>query len=57
MKRLTDPQLSAMRAVVRACLVVATAFGLRLSAEQVAAVQLAGEALLQAYTQLVAGGR
>lgn len=39
---------SALRALVRAALVCATAFGLDLSAEQVAAVQLVAESVLQA---------
>lgn len=38
---------SKIRAAVRALLVCVTAFGLDLSAEQVAAVQLLAEALLQ----------
>lgn len=39
---------SAIRALVRATLVCATAFGLDLTAEQVAAVQLVAETVLQA---------
>ena len=38
---------SKVRMVVRAVLVCVTAFGLRLSAEQVASVQLLAEAVLQ----------
>jgi hypothetical protein len=38
---------SAVRAAVRAGVICATAFGLRWSPEQIAAVQLAVEALLQ----------
>lgn len=49
---LTDKKASAVRAVIRAGVVCATAFGLKLSVEQVAAVQLATEAVLQAATQL-----
>jgi len=45
-KKLTNPQVSALRALFRAGLVCVTAFGLKLSAEQVAAVQLLGEAVL-----------
>lgn len=40
---------SNVRAVIRAALVAATAFGLGLSAEQVAAVQLLAEAVLQLF--------
>lgn len=39
---------SNIRAIVRAVVVVATAFGLGLTAEQVAAVQVLVEAVLQA---------
>lgn len=38
---------SKVRALVRAVVVVATAWGLNLSAEQVAAIQVAVEAVLQ----------
>ena len=41
---------SAIRAAIRAAVVCATAFGLKLSAEQVAAIQLAAEAGLQVVT-------
>lgn len=46
MKRPTPSQI---RALIRAALVCVTAFGLKLSVDQVAAVQLTGEALLQAF--------
>lgn len=49
---MTDRQASALRAVLRAVLVCLTAFGFDMSADQVAAVQLLGEAILQASTQL-----
>ena len=45
---LSDSRASALRTLLRAAVVVATAFGLKLSAEQVAAVQLATEAVIQA---------
>jgi len=51
MIRLTNPQVSALRALFRAALVCVTAFGLKLSADQVAAIQLGGEAVLQAVVQ------
>jgi hypothetical protein len=41
-----------LRAVLRACVLVVTAFGLELSAEQVAAVQLLIEAVLSSGTHL-----
>ena len=44
---MTTQYASRVRLAIRAALVCATAFGLGLSAEQVAAVQLAGEAILQ----------
>lgn len=47
---------SAVRFAIRAALVCATAFGLNLSADQVAAVQLVGEALLQLHAQFFGGG-
>lgn len=40
---------SSVRALVRASVVAATAFGLGLSAEQVAAIQLLAEATLQMF--------
>lgn len=43
----SDSRSSALRTLVRSVLVVATSFGLKLTAEQVAAVQVALEALLQ----------
>lgn len=52
MARLTDSKTSALRAVLRAVLVCVTAFGFRLDAAQVAAVQLLGEAILAAAVQL-----
>lgn len=45
---LSETQGSLIRSVVRAGVVLVTAFGLHLSAEQVAAVQLATESLIQA---------
>ena len=45
---LSDSRASALRTRLRAAVVCATAFGLKLSAEQVAAVQLATEAVIQA---------
>jgi hypothetical protein len=48
---MTSQQWSAVRAVARAALVCATAFGLRLDAVQIGAIQLAGEAVLQAGVQ------
>lgn len=49
---------SAIRFLVRAVLVTVTAFGLDLSADQVAAVQLLAEAVLQLQAQwgVVGGG-
>jgi hypothetical protein len=44
---MTSIYASKIRMVVRATLVVITAFGLDLTAEQVASVQLLAEALLQ----------
>lgn len=45
--RLLDPQQgTALRMLLRAVLVLVTAFGLSLTAEQVGAVQLAAEAVL-----------
>lgn len=43
-----DTRSTALRALLRAALVVATSFGLKLTAEQVAAIQLAAEAALTA---------
>lgn len=43
-----DTRASAVRTLVRAAVVCLTAFGLDLSADQVAAVQLATEAVIQA---------
>lgn len=43
------PTPSQVRALLRAGLVCVTAFGLKLSADQVAAVQLFAEAALQAF--------
>lgn len=51
-KFLTDGGSSA-RALLRALVVAATAFGLKLSVDQVGAVQLVLEAALQAGQQLV----
>jgi hypothetical protein len=45
---LSDSRASALRTLLRAAVVCSTAFGLKLSAEQVAAVQLATEAVIQA---------
>ncbi len=44
---MTAKYASKIRMAIRAALVLVTAFGLNLTAEQVAAVQLAAEALLQ----------
>jgi hypothetical protein len=44
---ITSSYASKIRLAVRSAVVCATAFGLRLSADQVAAVQLVAEALLQ----------
>jgi hypothetical protein len=44
---ITVQYASKIRMAVRAVLVAVTAFGLNLSAEQVGAIQLAAEALLQ----------
>lgn len=46
-----DPKGSAIRTVLRCVLAVATAFGLKWSAEQVAIVQVAAEAVIQAFRQ------
>jgi hypothetical protein len=43
----SDGRASALRTLLRAGVVIATAFGLRLTADQVAAVQLGIEAVLQ----------
>ena len=43
---------TALRALVRAVVVLTTAFGLKLSGEQVAAIQMATEAALQAAAQI-----
>ena len=43
------PTTSQTRALIRAITVCVTAFGLKLSADQVAAVQLVAEAALQAF--------
>ena len=48
---MTPNQMSALRALVRAVLVCVTAFGLELSAPQVAAVQLVAEAVLNVPVQ------
>lgn len=45
---INEQQGSLLRAVIRTVLVCATAFGLKLSVDQVAAIQLAAEAILQA---------
>lgn len=42
----SDSSASALRSLVRAAVVCATAFGLRLSVDQVAAIQLATEAVI-----------
>lgn len=47
---------SAVRFAIRAVLVCLTAFGLDLSADQVAAVQLVGEAVLQLHAQFYGSG-
>lgn len=47
----TNGAASALRTVLRAAIVIGTAFGWKLTAEQVAAVQLGIEALLQAGQQ------
>lgn len=49
--RLTDSRTSALRALLRAIVVCVTAFGLKLSVEQVAAIQLVAEAALVVVTQ------
>lgn len=46
MKILDSGQGVALRALLRALLVLLTAFGLQLTAEQVGAIQLAAEAVL-----------
>jgi len=43
----SDGRASALRTLLRAGVVIATAFGLKLTADQVAAVQLGIEAVLQ----------
>lgn len=43
-----DSRASAIRSLLRAAIVVATSFGLKLTADQVAAIQLAVEAVLSA---------
>lgn len=43
-----DSRASALRSLFRALLIVATSFGLKLTADQVAAIQLAAEAVLSA---------
>lgn len=50
MRRLVmnDARASAFRAMIRAVIVIGTAFGFGMSGEQVAAIQLAAEAVLQA---------
>jgi hypothetical protein len=52
MAKLTDSRSSAVRAVLRAALVCVTAFGFKLDAAQVAAIQMLGEAILAAAVQL-----
>jgi hypothetical protein len=47
----TNGAASALRTILRAAIVIATAFGWKLSADQVAAIQLGIEALLQAGQQ------
>jgi hypothetical protein len=42
-----DARASSFRSLVRAVVVLATAFGLSLNADQVAAIQIAAEAVLQ----------
>lgn len=42
----SDNRATAIRSLLRALLVCATAFGLRLTADQVAAIQLAAEAAI-----------
>lgn len=44
----SDTRASALRTLLRAAIVVATSFGLKLTADQVAAIQLAVEAVLSA---------
>lgn len=44
----SDNRATAIRSLLRALLVCATAFGLRLTADQVAAIQLAAEAAITA---------
>ena len=43
----SDGRASALRTLLRAAVVIGTAFGIKLSADQVAAVQLGIEAILQ----------
>lgn len=55
MKRLFSDGGTAVRAFVRAVTVCATAFGLKLTADQVAAVQIVVEAALQLGVQVAKG--
>lgn len=48
---ITQGQSTLLRAVLRTALILATTFGFGLTAEQVAAIQLAAEAVLQAAVQ------
>ena len=48
---ITQGQSTLLRAVLRTALILVTAFGFQLTAEQVAAIQLAAEAVLQAAVQ------
>lgn len=48
--KFTEKRASAIRMLIRALLICITAFGLDLSADQVAAVQLVAEAAIQAVT-------
>ena len=50
-KAITQGQSTLLRAVLRTVLILATTFGFQLTAEQVAAIQLAAEAVLQAAVQ------
>ena len=50
-KAITQGQSTLLRAVLRTALILVTAFGFQLTAEQVAAIQLAAEAVLQAAVQ------
>lgn len=47
---------SAIRALIRALILCATAFGFKLTVDQVAAVQLVAEALIQIGTQWMSPG-